>query len=228
MIIIVLKISFMKFKYIFILTFFFICKNSFSCECKPIDRENSVEIGLKYEIVFYGEVIKADSIKRIYTFKIIELFKGKHNSQFITQKYSGNCSITPSLKQLWIVYANFNDDKTIELSSCSPSTGFKPYGNNSIPSPPEIKISQKIEDQIKTLYFYAWDLKFENRNLQDWIYQIEKLRIYKKSQKEISDKEKTETKLEIYSQYIIISLIVNILLFLSLIFIFLKKKNFTK
>ncbi len=76
--------------------------------------------------------------------------------------------------------------------------------------------------------FYAWDLKFENRNLQDWIYQIEKLRIYKKSQKEISDKEIITTKLETYSQYIIISLIVNIVLFLSLLFVILKKKNFAK
>lgn len=218
----------MKFRYIFVFAFFFICNNSFSCDCKTIDRENMVEIGLKYEIVFYGEVIKVDSINRIYTFRIIELFKGKYNSLFITQKYYGNCSIIPSVKQLWIVYANFNDDKTIEVSGCSPSTGFKPYGSDSIPPPPEIKISQKTDDQIKSLSFYVWDLKFENRNLQDWIYQIEKLRIYKKSQKEISDKEKTEAKLEKNSRYIIISLIVNIVLFLSLIFVILKKKNFVK
>jgi len=187
-----------------------------------------VEIGLKYEIVFYGEVVKIDSVKRVYTFRIIELFKGKYNSQFITQKYYGNCSNIPSLKQLWIVYAYFNDDKTIEVSGCSPSIGFRPFGSNSIPPPPDIKISQKLGEQIEKLSFYAWDLKFENRNLQDWIYQLEKLRAYKKSQKEISDKEKTETKLETYNRYIIISLIVNIVLFLSLLFVILKKKNFAK
>ncbi|MFD1602248.1 hypothetical protein ACFSJW_18415 [Flavobacterium artemisiae] len=218
----------MKLKYFFLLLLLCLSNYSFSCECKPIDRENMVEIGLKYEIVFYGETIKVDSIKRIYTFRIIELFKGKYNSQFITQKYYGNCSIVPSVKQLWIVYANFNDDKTIEISGCSPSTGFKPYGLDSMPSPPKIKISQKADEKIEILSFYAWDLKFENRNLQDWIYQIEKLRIYKKSQKEISDKEKTESKIEIYSKYIIISLIVNIVLFLSLLFVILKKKNFFK
>jgi hypothetical protein len=187
-----------------------------------------VETGLKYEIVFYGEVIKVDSIKRFYTFRIIELFKGKYNSQFITQKYYGNCSYIPSLKQLWIVYASFNDDKTIEVSSCSPSTGFKPYGSYSIPPPPEIEITQNTADQIKTLTFYAWDLKFENRNLQNWIYQLEKLRIYKFLENQKSEKEKTASKVEIYSQYIIISLIVNIVLFLSLIFVILKKKNFIK
>ncbi|WP_031453202.1 hypothetical protein [Flavobacterium chungangense] len=187
-----------------------------------------VETGLKYEIVFYGEVIKVDSIKRTYTFRIIELFKGKYNSQFITQKYLGNCSCIPSIKQLWIVYANFNDDKTIELSGCSPSTGFKPYGSDSMPPPPEIKISQKTDDQIKSLSFYAWDLKFENRNLQDWIYQLEKLRIYKSLENQKLEKEKTESKIEPYSKYIIISLIVNIVLFLVLIFVILKKKNFAK
>lgn len=218
----------MKLKYLLLITTLLITNYSFSCDCKTIDRENMVEIGLKYEIVFYGEVIKVDSIKRNYTFRIIELFKGKYNSQFITQKYYGNCSIIPSVKQLWIVYANFNDDKTIKVSGCSPSTGFKPYGNGSMPPPPEIKISQKIDDQIKSLSFYVWDLKFENRNLQDWIYQLEKLRVYKKSQKEISDKEIVATKLETYSRYIIISLIVNILLFLTLLFVILKKKNFAK
>jgi hypothetical protein len=218
----------MKLKYLLLITTLLITNYSFSCDCKTIDREDMVEIGLKYEIVFYGEVIKVDSIKRNYTFRIIELFKGKYNSQFITQKYYGNCSIIPSVKQLWIVYANFNDDKTIEVSSCSPSTGFKPYGNDSMPPQPEIKISQKTNDQIKSLSFYVWDLKFENRNLQDWIYQLEKLRVYKKSQKEISDKEIIATKLETYSQYIIISLIVNILLFLTLLFVILKKKNFAK
>jgi hypothetical protein len=201
---------------------------SFSCDCKTIDRENLVKTGLKHEIVFYGEVIEVDSIKKKYTFRIIELFKGKYNSQFITQKYSGNCSKIPSLKQLWIVYADFNEDKTIEVSGCSPSTGFKPYGSDSIPPPPKIKTAQKTDDQIKSLFFYVWDLKFENRNLQDWIYQLEKLRAYKKSQKEISDKEIKATKLETYSQYIIISLIVNIVLFLSLLFVILKKKNFAK
>jgi len=217
----------MKLKHFFILSFLFISNYSFSCDCKPIDRENMVETGLKFEIVFYGEVIKVDSIKRTYTFRIIELFKGKYNSQFITQKYSGNCSIIPSAKQLWIIYATLNNDKTIDVS-CSPSTGFKPYGSGSMPPPPEIKISQKIDDQIRTLSFYAWDLKFENRNLQDWIYQLEKLRIYKSLENQKSEKEKTETKIATYSQYIIISLIVNIVLFLVLIFVILRKKNLAK
>ncbi len=218
----------MKLKYLLIIVILLITNYSFSCDCKTIGRKNMVEVGLKYEIAFYGEVIKVDSIKGLYTFRIIELYKGKYNSQFITQKYTGTCSNIPSLKQLWIVYANFNDDKTIEVSGCSPSTGFRPYGSDSMPSPPDIKISQKIDDQIKSLSFYIWDLKFENRNLQDWIYQLEKLRTYKKTQKEISDKEKTATKLESYSVYIIISLIVNIVLLASLIFVILKKKNFAK
>lgn len=215
----------MKLKYFFLLLLLCFCNYSFSCDCKQIDRESMVETGLKYPIVFYGEVIKVDPIKRTYTFRIIELFKGKYNSQFITQKYSGNCSVIPSIKQLWIVYAHFNNDKTIEVSGCSSSTGFKPYGNDSTPSPPEIKIDQNIDDQLKSLSFYAWDLKFENRNLQDWIYQLEKLRMSKNLKNKILEEVKTESRIETYSKYIIISLIVNIVLFLSLIFIILKKRK---
>lgn len=220
----------MKLKYLLLFTFLLVTNYSFSCDCKPIDRENMVEIGLKHEIVFYGEVIKVDSVKRSYTFRIIELFKGKYNSQFITQKYSGNCSVIPSVKQLWIVYANFNNDKTIEVSGCSPSTGFNP-SQNAFPPPPPPLISdpyKRKEKHLELLSESVWKLQLENQNLMDCIYQLERLRAYKKSQEKISDKEKTDIKLETYSQYIIISLIVNILLFLSLLFVILKKKNLSK
>ena len=215
----------MKLRAILVLVFFCFFNYSFSCDCKQIDRENMVEIGLKYEIVFYGEVIKVDSINRIYTFRIIELFKGKYNSQFIRQKYDGNCSNIPSVKELWIVYANFNEDKTIDVSGCSPSSGFKPYGSDSMPSPPEIKISQKTNDKIESLSFYVWDLKFENRNLQDWIYQLEKLRAYKANQNSISQKEKTDSELVKYAKYISIFLFLIIVLLSILIFIVFRKKS---
>lgn len=187
-----------------------------------------VETGLKHEIVFYGEVIKVDSVKRIYTFRILELFKGKNNSQFITQKYSGNCSVIPSLKQLWIVYGDFNKDKTIEVSGCSSSTGFNP-GQNSFPPPPPPLISDPYKrKELELLSESVWKLQLENQNLMDWIYQLEKLRIYKSLENQKSEKEKTEKKTAIYSQYIIISLIVNIVLFLVLIFVILRKKNLVK
>jgi len=219
----------MKLNYFFLLLLLCFYNYSFACDCKSIDQENMVETGLKLsEIVFYGEVIKVDPINRSYTFRIIELFKGKYNSQFITHKYSGNCSIIPSLKQLWIVYAEFNDDKTIELSSCSPSIGFKPNWISFVPPPPPIKTFSKTDDEIKILSDAIWELKLENQNLINWIYQLERLRMYKSLENKNSEKDKKIEKIETYNQYIIISLIVNIVLFLSLILVILKKKNFAK
>ncbi|MXO07269.1 hypothetical protein [Flavobacterium sp. HBTb2-11-1] len=215
-----------------ILFFLFIClpNYSFSCECMPIDRENMIEKGLKQsEIVFYGEVIKVDSIKRTFTFRIIELFKGKYNSQYIKGKEFTSCSILPIQKQLWIIYADFKKGKIIiDISGCSPSMGFKPYQNYSFPPPPpkdHLLISK--DEKVNLLSNYVWELKYENQNIQDWIYHLEKLRAYKTFENQNLEKEK-QSKIESYSQYIIISLIVNIVLFLILLFVILKKKNFSK
>ncbi|MTH18234.1 hypothetical protein [Flavobacterium sp. LC2016-01] len=219
----------MKLKYILILAFVFFYNNCFSCDCKTPEKETMVERGLQYsDIVFYGEVIKIDTISSTYTFRIIELFKGKTRSQYINGKYFSNCSLFPQTKQLWIVYANYEDAGIIDISSCSPSRGFKPEGGSYPPPFPKTENVYRANKQIQSLDIPIFELESNNEYLVDWIYQLEKLRIYKKSQKEISDKEKTEAKLETYSQYIIISLIVNIVLFLSLIFVILKKKNFIK
>ncbi len=219
----------MKLKYILIFTFIFFCNNCFSCDCKPPEKETLVEDGLKHsDIVFYGEVVKVDSISNTYTFRIIELFKGKTKSQYVNGKDFSNCSLFPQTKQLWIVYANYREANTINMSLCSPSRGFKPEGSSYPPPYPKTEYTDRTNKQINSLDERIFHLEYEKEYLVDWIYQLEKLRIYKASQNIISDKEKSETKLETYSQYIIISLIVNIVLLLSLIFVILKKKNFIK
>lgn len=219
----------MKLNHILIFSFIFIWNNCFSCDCKPPEKETLIEDGLrKSEIVFYGEVIKIDTVLQTYTFRVIELFKGKTKSQYINGKNFSSCSLFPQTKQLWIVYAEYQNDRMIDISLCSPSRGFMPYESNYPPPLPKSIYSNTGDKQIQSLFEQVYELQYEKNNLTDWIYQLEKLRIYKKSQKEISDKEKTETKLETYSQYIIISLIVNIVLFLSLLFVILKKKNFAK
>ncbi|MBZ4042146.1 hypothetical protein [Flavobacterium hibisci] len=220
----------MKLKYFFLLLFLYSYNYSFSCDCKPIDRENRIEKGLKQsEIVFYGEVIKVDSVSKTFTFKIIELFKGKYNSQYIKGKEFTSCSILPIQKQLWIVYANFRKDKTtIDISGCGPSTGFKPYQSYFSPPPPKDTLLISKDSKIELLSDYVWKLKSDNQNLEDWVYHLERLRAYKIFQNKNSEKEKTEHKIETYNEYIIISLIVNIVLFLGLIFVILKKKNLAK
>lgn len=181
---------------------------------------------LKYsDIVFYGEVIKFNPISGTYTFKIIELFKGKTNAVLVRGTNPTSCSITPTKKDLWIVYANFNNDKTISISQCSPSMGLESY-TGSYPPPPlnEEYFNMKNKD-LKSLYAKVFKLEYEKENLTNWINQLERLRIYKSDQNTISQKEKEDLKIETYAKYIIISLIVNIILFLILTFIFFKKKR---
>ncbi|WP_281232641.1 hypothetical protein [Flavobacterium gelatinilyticum] len=213
----------MKLKYSLVFILFFILNFSFACDCKQPEKKTLVEDGIrKAEIIFYGDVIEIDSTAGTYTFKIIELFKGKPHSQFIKGKYKGSCSVIPQIKQLWIVYANFKDDKTIDISICSPSRGFIPR-DSFYPPPPPKTTHNTTNKQLQTLFEQVFELQIEKNNLSDWIYQLEKLRIYKASQNKISE-EKTETKLETYSRYIIISLIVNIVLFSILIFVIFNKK----
>lgn len=83
---------------------------SFSCDCPPHEKETMVSKGPENaEIVFYGELIKIDYISRTYSFRIIELFKGKYNSSLIKGKSrNNNCKIFSFKKDLWIVYASLN------------------------------------------------------------------------------------------------------------------------
>lgn len=214
----------MKLKYFLLLLFLSFYNHSFSCDCNPIDRENRIEIGLKKsEIVFYGDLIQNDSVSKTYTFRVIEIFKGKINSQFIKGKYRGSCSLFPQVKQLWIVYANYRGDKIIDMSVCSPSRGFSPY-EGSYPPPLPKTYSDTKDKQIQSLLDEIYELRYKKDNLEDWIYQLERLRTYKALENQKLEKEKTDSKIETYSQYIIISLIVNILLFAGLLFFILKKR----
>jgi len=219
----------MRLKHLLFFSILLAANSAFSCDCPPPKMKTFAENSLtNSEIAFYGEVIKSDSLTRTYTFKIIELFKGKANSIYIQGKEFNSCSLFPQTKQLWIVYAQYEKGKIIDISLCSPSRGFMPYESSYPPPLPKNIYSNIGNKQTQALFEQVHELQYEKDNLADWIYQLEKLRAYKKSQKEISDKEKAETKLETYSRYIIISLIVNIVLLLSLIFNFLKKKKFAK
>jgi hypothetical protein len=219
----------MKLKHILFLAFFCFYNYSYSCTCKQLDRETIVAQGLKnYDIVFYGELVKSDTISGNFTFKILELFKGEINSAFISGSATGsNCTVLPIKKELWIVYANYTNNTNINISMCSPSMGLESL-LGAYPTPPPPRYYEIKDIDLRNLYQKVYLLKDKNQNIVDWIQQLEKLRAYKSSQNIISEKEKTELKIESYSRYIIISLIVNIVLFSILIFIILKKKIFTK
>jgi hypothetical protein len=211
----------MKLHNLFLLFILFWFNLSFSCDCKQLERETMVEYGLKkYDMVFYGELIKRDTINQTYSFKIIELFKGNYiskNIQAISQ--SGYCGLFPDKKGLWIVYGNFNNDNKLELSNCSPTQS--QYYGPSWPPPPTFKrdkFGKIIEPTERDLENH--ELKLEIETFRNFIYQLEKLRAYKLSQNKIPENKKNT----FYDKALIISLITNILLFSILIFITAKKR----
>ncbi|MCF8321940.1 MAG: hypothetical protein K9I26_02210 [Flavobacterium sp.] len=159
---------------------------SLACKCFEYDKEKMVEYGLhKYDMVFYGELIKLDTNNKTYNFKIIELFKGNLISKTIEGvTEGGNCSLFPDKKGLWIVYGNFNNENKMSLSMCSP-TQSQDFGPGWLP-PLEFKrdtfgkIIEPTEIDSEINY-----LKFKLESLRSFIYQLEQLRAYKLSQNKI-------------------------------------------
>lgn len=212
----------MKLHNLFLLVFFLLnINNSFACKCVEYDKEKMVEYGLKkYDMVFYGELIKRDTINQTYSFKIIELFKGIFISKTIEGiSEGGNCGLFPDKKGLWIVYGNFNNDNKISLSMCSP-TQSQDFGPG-WPPPPEFKRDKfgKIIEPTETDSEIKY-MEFKIESLRSFIYQLEQLRAYKLSQNKIPKNKKNK----LYHKFLIISLIINMLLFSFLIFILVKKR----
>ncbi len=195
---------------------------TYSCDCPPHIRQTMVSEGLKYSnIVFYGELIKLDTIKRTYSFRIIELFKGNYKSSIIKGKDSNsNCDFFPFKKDLWIVYANFNQDNTIILDLCLPSQTIEiPPGF--LPPIPLFTTSEKATTKLDSLSNEIDNLKIRNETMSNWFYQLEQLRAYKLSQKNTND----EIKKDLNYTILFASLIINGILFLTLILLLLKNRK---
>ncbi len=214
----------MKLHNLFLLIILFWFNHSFSCDCPPHNRETMVSKGLKgAEIVFYGELIKIDTVSRTYSFRIIELFKGNYNSSIINGKaLNDNCEIFPFKKDLWIVYAGFNKDNTISISYCLPSQTIEiPPGF--LPPIALFRTSEKVTTKLDSLNNEIDNLKIRNETMSNWFYQLEQLRAYKLSKNKIPKNQKNT----IYDKALIISLIINMLLFSILIYILSKKKFYS-
>ncbi|MBB1195133.1 hypothetical protein DNC80_15830, partial [Flavobacterium sp. SOK18b] len=178
----------MKLRNLFlIIVFLFNINNSFACKCIEVGKEKIVGYGLNtYDIVFYGELIKRDTINQTYSFKIIELFKGIYISKTIDGVSEGSdCGLFPDKNGLWIVYGNLDKKNKISLDMCSP-TQSQDFGPG-WPLPPEFKRDKfgKIIEPTETDYKIN-DLEFKIESLRSFIYQLEQLRAYKLSQNIIS------------------------------------------
>jgi hypothetical protein len=211
-----MKISFLIFIVLFGIS------NCFACKCVEYSIEEKVNIGLKKaDIIFYGELIKYDTLKMTYSFKIYEIFKGKVASKIINGNAEGSsCDLFPNEKGLWIVYGNFNTDKTlIGLSACSPSQS-QNFGPGFPPIPFELDSKGKIISKNE-MEMSLFNLENQNKSLQSFIYQLEKLRLYKQNQNTISENSKSD----FYQKLLIVTLISNAILLLGLIVVIVKKKT---
>nr|WP_315178862.1 hypothetical protein [uncultured Flavobacterium sp.] len=195
---------------------------TYSCDCPQLQRETMVKKGLKLsDIVFYGELIKLDTIKETYSFRIIELFKGTYKSSIINGRRSNsNCSFFPFKKDLWIIYASIDKDNTINLSYCLPSQTIEiPVGI--LPPIPLMTTSEKVTTKIDSLSNEVDNLKIRNETMSNWFYQLERLRAYKLSQNTVTD----EMKKDLNYKFLFVSLIINGILFLTLILLLLKNRK---
>jgi len=191
---------------------------TFSEGCRQrITNINAVAIGLKNsDIVFLGDLIKADTEKLTYSFKILELYKGKYKSDTIYGKAESKYSMFPVDNGLWIVYAFFNKDSSIVIDLCGSTMPMK-YAHYFGPPPPariysmDFKSDRILDNRISEIEEY-------NKGLRNWFYDLEKLRNYKNSLKIEVPKQGIDYKLI----FLIASFIFNVLMFLIIV---IKLKN---
>lgn len=204
----------------YIIVALLICWNfSFGCSCVEQKRETMVQNGLaSSDIVFYGQVIQLDSIKGSYTFKIFELFKGKHLSKTINGQLSGgNCSVLPQLNDIWIVYSNTDEKGNIDISMCSPSQTMY-NGVGYYPTPPPPSITEITNKEIRELMHQVHELEYQNKTLSNWFYQLDTLKRYKL----------VHTAANPDAKLLIGSLLANAILLLTIIGIIVSKKSSNK
>lgn len=216
-----IKNTFMKLKFLLI-SILLLSLNSYACKCVELEKETMVEDGIeKADIIFYGELIKVDTIKRTFQFKIYELFKGNYSSTIINGvEESNNCNLFPDKKGLWIIYGNFNENRKLVLSTCSPSqsqidnSGFPPipftFDSNG-------KIIHKSDLEMK-----IFNLENQNKAFQTFYYQLEKLRNYKLASNTIISNQEND----LYNK-IIVSLLTSNLLFVGILIYILFRKKMT-
>jgi len=165
------------------LLFYSNCK---SCDCGVVKRDSSVSVGLRNsDIIFYGELLTRDSIKKTYKFKIIELFNGDYSKNIINGCCTNDCSILPYDKGLWIIYAKKINDSTINISMCGPSIPLK-KAEGLVPPPPLFYDNgDKVIDALKVKIHI---LEKRTEGISYWFSDLEKLRQYKRIHSIVNEK----------------------------------------
>jgi len=185
----------------------------FSCKCTQIKRESYVSVGLKYsDIIFLGELIDSASTDHNYSFKILEIFKGNYKNKIIKGLATNSCSLRPTDKGLWLIYASFEKDSLIDIGMCGPSVSLKNPDGLYYPLSIRFGKESKVEQLERRIEY----LNKKIDGLSNWYYDLYKLREYKQS----NINEKPKAKLDYQLIILAISLILNIFMFVVII-----KKN---
>jgi hypothetical protein len=159
--------------------------NTFSCDCKEIDRDSAVVVGLRNsDLVFTGNLISSDFRNDTYSFEIFEIFKGDYDRDTIWGKGYYGCSFFPSEKGIWIVYANKKNDSTIDMDGCLYSMSLRKF--KMVPPPPEM-YKEGQDTLIEYFKYKIYELESNYEHIAMWFADYEKLKKYK------SDYQKTKT-----------------------------------
>ena len=167
-----------------------IVENAKSCDCPEVKRDSLAYSGLlNSKIVFLGELISSDEINGTFKYKILELFKGQSKKDTIQGKISNNCSLFPITRGLWIVYADYNQDSTIDLSICAESIPLNKAEGQYAPSPlPPYDSNGDYDKTIYSLKTDIYSLKQRTEGLSHWYNDLYILREYKKAHIALSEK----------------------------------------
>lgn len=182
-------------------------KGDYSIE---VTSKNSVSYGLKHsDIIFLGELLHSDASNFTYSFRILELYKGKIKSDTINGIGAEEGLIFPVDYGLWIVYAKYNKDSTTISVNQNGSTMPMKWAHYFGPPPPP-KFYSKDFKSDKILDARIDKLEGYNKGLRDWFYDLERLRKYRDSNKVIVQQKSFDYKLV----FLVVSFAINIFLFM--------------
>ena len=174
----------MKKSYLILIIIFSISyTKAFSCQCKEYEKDSLRRISYEVsDIVFLGELISTNPENSTYQFKIYETFKGIDTFKIITGAEFTNCSIVPYPKGLWLVYANFVQGDTIDISSCLASRSIS-MPVLFPPDPPSLNNEEEktLQQEIEILKRDLEREKIQREAIIDLYTEIEKLRYMKKN-----------------------------------------------
>lgn len=107
------------------LLFFIGTKQVLACDCKTVSKNSDYENSF---LVFVGEIIQVDSGR--FAVRAQEFFKGDEFE--IAISVIDDCSITPKVGEVWLIYASEFGEDEIHVSLCSSSRSFnRPFNFNS-------------------------------------------------------------------------------------------------